>query len=119
MRRKRIATADPQGNQLYDKNGNERYWHLKTGRIDEARVPNYVVPPGLAETKLKPYVFTGKTSAGGLKRNHQFGMPGSPRMDKNGFDGTYYRSVIGDLLQKRRIKEQQEEDRRLAEPSRN
>lgn len=52
MRRKRIATADPQGNQLYDKNGDERYWHLKTKRIDEARLPNYVVPPGLAQTKV-------------------------------------------------------------------
>ncbi|SYW79382.1 uncharacterized protein UBRO2_03066 [Ustilago bromivora] len=54
MRRKRIATADSRGTQLYDKGGRERYWHLKTARIDEARIPNYVVPPGLAETKLSP-----------------------------------------------------------------
>ena len=52
MRRKRIATADPRGNQLYDKDGNQRYWHLKTKQIDEARVPAYVVPPGLAQTKV-------------------------------------------------------------------
>lgn len=55
MRRKRIATADPKGTPLFDKNGNQRYWHLKTGQIDEARVPNYVVPPGLAETKVSIY----------------------------------------------------------------
>lgn len=52
MRRKRIATADPRGRQLLDEDGNERYWHLKTNRIDEARVPSFVVPPGLAETKV-------------------------------------------------------------------
>lgn len=52
MRRKRIATADPRGNQLYDKNANQRYWHLKTKQIDEARIPAYVVPPGLAQTKV-------------------------------------------------------------------
>ena len=52
MRRKRIATANSRGTQLYDKDGRERYWHLKTARIDEARIPNYVVPPGLAETKV-------------------------------------------------------------------
>ncbi|KAJ1019453.1 hypothetical protein NDA16_004570 [Ustilago loliicola] len=119
MRRKRIATADPRGNQLYDKNGRERYWHLKTGQIDEARVPNYVVPPGLAETKLRPYVFTGASNEGGVSRKGKFGLPEYPRMDANGFDGTYYRSVIGDMLQKRKIKEQQDEDRRLAAAPRN
>lgn len=118
MRRKRIATSDPRGNQLYDKNGNERYWHLKTKQIDEARVPNYVVPPGLAETKLRPYVFAGANSEGGVSRKGKFGLPEYPRMDQNGFDGTYYRSVIGDMLQKRRIREQQDEDRRVAASSR-
>ncbi|SNX82726.1 uncharacterized protein MEPE_01432 [Melanopsichium pennsylvanicum] len=117
MRRKRIATADPRGNQLYDKNGNQRYWHLKTNQIDESRVPNFVVPPGLAETKLRPYVFTGANSEGGVTRKGKFGLPNYPRMDANGFDGTYYRSVIGDMLQKRRIKDQQDQDRRLAAPS--
>ncbi|CDR88055.1 uncharacterized protein SPSC_03641 [Sporisorium scitamineum] len=117
MRRKRIATADPRGNQLYDTNGRERYWHLKTKRIDEARVPNYVVPPGLAETKLRPYVFAGASVDGGVSRKGKFGLPEYPRMDANGFDGTYYRSVIGDMLQKRRIKEQQDEDRRIAQAS--
>jgi hypothetical protein len=39
-------------------------------------------------------------------------------MGAEGFDGTYYRSVIGDMLTKRRIKEQQEEDRRLVQNNR-
>ncbi|SAM78355.1 uncharacterized protein UBRO_02012 [Ustilago bromivora] len=114
MRRKRIATADSRGTQLYDKGGRERYWHLKTARIDEARIPNYVVPPGLAETKLRPYVFIGASNEGGVSRKRTFGLPEYPRMDANGFDGTYYRSVIGDMLQKRKMKEQQDEDRSLA-----
>ncbi|PWZ03343.1 hypothetical protein BCV70DRAFT_197559 [Testicularia cyperi] len=118
MRRKRIATADPQGRQLVDKNGNGRYWHLKTKRIDEARLPSYVVPPGLAETKLRPYVFLGASSDGGVSRQGKVGLPNYPRMDQHGFDGTYYRSVIGDMLAKRRIKEQQDEDRRIAESTR-
>lgn len=66
MRRKRIATADPRGKQLYDKNGRERYWHLKTDRIDEARVPNYVVPPGLAETQVSLAPFPPLSSLAGF-----------------------------------------------------
>ena len=53
MRRKRIALADRQGNQLFDKLGRERTWNLKTHLIDEARMPSYVVPPGLANTEVR------------------------------------------------------------------
>lgn len=67
---------------------------------------------------MRPYVFAGASSDGGVSRKGKFGMPAYPRMDENGFDGTYYRSVIGDMLQKRRIKEQQDEDRRIAASSR-
>lgn len=68
--------------------------------------------------QLRPYVFAGPGSEGGVSRKGKFGLPEYPRMDANGFDGTYYRSVIGDMLQKRRIKEQQDEDRRTASSSR-
>ncbi|EPQ28379.1 uncharacterized protein PFL1_04206 [Pseudozyma flocculosa PF-1] len=115
MRRKRIATSDPAGRQLYDKNGRELSWTIKTHRIDEARVPSYIVPPGLAETKLRPYVFIGDASDGGVSSKDKIGMPNYPKMDQHGFDGTYYRSIINEMLQKRRIRERQDEDKRIAE----
>lgn len=68
--------------------------------------------------QLRPYVYTGPDNEGGVSSKGKFGLPEYPRMDANGFDGTYYRSVIGEMLQKRKIKEQQDEDRRLATASR-
>ncbi len=41
----------------------------------------------LAETKLRPYVFAGANSEGGVSRKGKFGLPEYPRMDQNGFDG--------------------------------
>lgn len=50
--RKRIALADRQGNQLYDAQGRPRTWNLRTHRLDEGRMVSFVVPPGLADTKV-------------------------------------------------------------------
>lgn len=72
----------------------------------------------LASVQLRPYVFAGPASEGGVSRKGKFGLPEYQRMGAEGFDGTYYRSVIGDMLTKRRIKEQQEEDRRLVQNNR-
>ncbi|KAN0061008.1 hypothetical protein ACQY0O_006742 [Thecaphora frezii] len=115
MKRKRIATSDPRGNQIYDEYGRPKSWTIKMHRIDESRVPSYVVPPGLAETNLRPYVFVGAESDGGVTRKGKWGLPGYPKMDNKGFDGTYYRSIINEVLAKRRFREQQGEDKRIAE----
>jgi len=50
--RKRIALADKHGMQLYDEFGRPATWNKRTHRIDEARVPAYIVPPGLADTPV-------------------------------------------------------------------
>lgn len=97
MQRKRIALADPRGNQLYDEQGRGRTWNLKTHRIDEGRMPSFVVPPGLEDTPLKPYVYIGKSTDGGNERPDS-GLPGSPRMSPGGMDGTYYSRLVDRML---------------------
>ena len=53
MRRKRIAQADRfTGRQMYDDLGRPSTWTMKTNLIDESRVTSYIVPPGLAESKV-------------------------------------------------------------------
>lgn len=53
MLRKRISVANRNtGEQLYDEEDRERTWSLKTHRIDESRVVSYIVPPGIAESKV-------------------------------------------------------------------
>jgi large subunit ribosomal protein L41 len=53
MVRKRIAVANRfTGEQLYDKDDRRKSWNLKTHRIDEGRVPSYIVPPGLADSQV-------------------------------------------------------------------
>ena len=56
LRRKRIALADSRGNQHYDDFGRPLSWNLRTHRIDEARMPSFVVPPGLEDTKVRLHV---------------------------------------------------------------
>ncbi|PWN49073.1 hypothetical protein IE53DRAFT_388726 [Violaceomyces palustris] len=110
MMRKRIATSDRTGKQLYDKNGREMSWTKMTNRIDESRVPSYIVPPGLAETPLRPYVFMGEALEGGVPKRPDPGMPSYPRMGKEGFNGVYYRTIVEEMLAKRAVKDEQIKD---------
>ena len=97
LRRKRIALADSQGNQHYDELGRPRTWNLRTHRIDEARMVSFVVPPGLADTRLKPYVYLGNASDGGTERP-QPGQPGAPKMPAGGMNATYYSRLVDRAL---------------------
>ena len=97
LRRKRIALADSQGNQHYDELGRPRTWNLRTHRIDEARMPSFVVPPGLADTKLRPYVYIGTPTDGGNERPNP-GMPDAPKMRQGGMDGGYYSRLVDRML---------------------
>lgn len=58
---------------------------------------SFVVPPGLAETKLKPYVFLGKPADGGTERPLP-GLPGAPRMPAGGMNATYYSRLVDDIF---------------------
>ncbi|CAD6955304.1 unnamed protein product [Tilletia controversa] len=93
MRRKRIALTDRTGKQLHDADGRVRHWNLKTEQLDESRIPCFVVPPGLAETQLKPYVFMGETKDGGVSRP-QPGFPGGPKMTPAGFNASFYQRLV-------------------------
>ncbi|KAL4403033.1 hypothetical protein ACI68E_000815 [Malassezia pachydermatis] len=95
--RKRIALADRQGNQLYDAQGRPRTWNLRTHRLDEGRMVSFVVPPGLADTKLKPYVYLGNESDGGTERPLP-GQPGAPKMPAGGMNGSYYSRLVDRML---------------------
>lgn len=95
--RKRIALADPKGHQLYDDKDRPRTWNLRTHRIDEARMVSFVVPPGLADTRLKPYVYLGNASDGGTERP-QPGQPGAPKMPAGGMNGAYYSRLVDRAL---------------------
>jgi len=95
--RKRIALADPKGHQLYDDKDRPRTWNLRTHRIDEARMVSFVVPPGLADTRLKPYVYLGNASDGGTERP-QPGQPGAPKMPAGGMNATYYSRLVDRAL---------------------
>jgi hypothetical protein len=54
MVRKRLPVANRNtGEQLYDDAGNPRTWNVKTARIDESRVPSYIVPPGIAQCRVR------------------------------------------------------------------
>lgn len=97
MRRKRIALADSQGNQHYDELGRPRTWNLRTHRIDEARMPSFVVPPGLADTKLRPYVYIGAPTDGGNERPLP-GVPDAPKMRQGGMNGEYYSRLVDRML---------------------
>lgn len=97
LRRKRIALADSQGNQHYDELGRPRTWNLRTHRIDEARMPSFVVPPGLADTKLRPYVYIGAPTDGGNERPEP-GVPDAPKMRQGGMDGEYYSRLVDRML---------------------
>lgn len=97
MQRKRIALADRSGNQIYDKYGREKTWNLRTYRIDEGRMISFVVPPGLNDTKLKPYVYLGKESDGGSERP-EAGQPGAPKMPEGGMNGTFYSRLVDRML---------------------
>lgn len=97
MQRKRVALADRSGNQLYDEQGRERTWNLRTHRIDEGRTISFVVPPGLNDTKLKPYVYIGKESDGGSERPEP-GQPGAPKMPSSGMNGTFYSRLVDRML---------------------
>lgn len=56
MVRKRIAVTNRNtGEQLFDQFGRPRSWNLKTHRIDEARVPSYIVPPGIMDCKVSAW----------------------------------------------------------------
>ena len=95
--RKRIALADPKGHQLYDDKDRPRTWNLRTHRIDEARMVSFVVPPGLADTRLKPYVYLGNASDGGTERP-QPGQPGAPKMPAGGMNAAYYSRLVDRAL---------------------
>ncbi|WFC98943.1 hypothetical protein MYAM1_001676 [Malassezia yamatoensis] len=97
MQRKRIALADRAGNQLKDGLGRGRTWNLRTHRIDESRTISFVVPPGLNDTKLKPYVYLGKESEGGAGRPEP-GQPGAPKMPEDGMNGTFYSRLVDRML---------------------
>lgn len=56
----------------------------------------------------------GRPEDGGVSSKGKFGLPSYQKMDKSGLDGTYYRSVIDQILAKRRIREQSDNDKRLA-----
>ncbi|EDP44058.1 hypothetical protein MGL_1455 [Malassezia globosa CBS 7966] len=97
LMRKRIALSDPKGNQLFDEQGRPRTWNLRTHRLDEMRMVSYVVPPGLADTQLKPYVYLGSTSEGGTERPLP-GQPGAPKMPAGGMNATYYSRLVDRAL---------------------
>jgi hypothetical protein len=97
LQRKRIALADPKGHQLYDDKDRARTWNLRTHRIDEARMVSFVVPPGLADTRLKPYVYLGNASDGGTERP-QPGQPGAPKMPAGGMNAAYYSRLVDRAL---------------------
>ncbi|KAL9940094.1 hypothetical protein V8E36_000799 [Tilletia maclaganii] len=101
MKRKRIALTDKNGKQLFHPDGRARIWNLKTERIDESRVPCFIVPPGLAETQLKPYVFMGDTKDGGVSRP-QPGYPGGPKMSADGFNSSFYQRLVARTEELRR-----------------
>ncbi|PWN95874.1 hypothetical protein FA09DRAFT_321993 [Tilletiopsis washingtonensis] len=99
--RKRIALADKHGMQLYDEFGRPATWNKRTHRIDEARVPAYIVPPGLADTPLRPYVYMGPASSSGVPMPAP-GYPGGPKMEpKRGLDADYYEAVSEEIWQRR------------------
>ncbi|PWN42907.1 hypothetical protein IE81DRAFT_323049 [Ceraceosorus guamensis] len=101
LRRKRIALADRKGQQL-----DKKTWTLMTHRLDELRVPAYIVPPGLNDTNnLRPYVYRGSEEAGGTPVNPKSGYPDGPRMTSAGFDAAYYRKVSGGVYQRRAVKD--------------
>ncbi|KDN36357.1 hypothetical protein K437DRAFT_241230 [Tilletiaria anomala UBC 951] len=113
--RKRIALVTrTTGAQLYDAQGHERTWNKRVGgRLDESRMVSFVVPPGLADTKLKPYVFTGKESESGVPRPER-GYPGGPRMSgPRALDGTYYSSLIDAISVRRARQREAESDMRV------
>ncbi|WFD36654.1 hypothetical protein MCUN1_003541 [Malassezia cuniculi] len=104
LRRKRIALADSRGNQHFDELGRPRTWNLRTHRIDESRIPSFVVPPGLADTKvsatadeLRPYVYIGAPTDGGNQRPEP-GVPDAPKMSSGGMDGEYYSRLVDRML---------------------
>ncbi|KAE8208904.1 hypothetical protein CF319_g3164 [Tilletia indica] len=101
MRRKRIALTDRNGKQLHDAEGRVRHWNLKTEQLDESRIPCFVVPPGLAETQLKPYVFMGDAKDGGVSRPRP-GFPGGPKMSPDGFTSSFYQRLVARTEELRR-----------------
>ncbi len=54
LQRRRVALVNRNtGEALYDNAGNARTWNKQlAGRLDESRMVSYVVPPGLADTKV-------------------------------------------------------------------
>jgi len=58
---------------------------------------SFVVPPGLADTKLKPYVYLGSESDGGTERPLP-GQPGAPKMPAGGMNATYYSRLVDRML---------------------
>jgi large subunit ribosomal protein L41 len=53
MVRRRMPVANRNtGEQLFNNLGQPRTWNIKTNRIDEARVPSYIVPPGIAQCEV-------------------------------------------------------------------
>ena len=97
LMRKRIALADPKGNQLYDDKGRARTWNLRTHRLDESRMTSFVVPPGLADTKLRPYVYLGNASDG-VTESPLPGQPGAPKMPAGGMNAAYYSRLVDRAL---------------------
>ncbi|KAK0549117.1 hypothetical protein OC846_001003 [Tilletia horrida] len=93
MKRKRIALTDRNGKAILDAEGRQKTWNLKTAELDESRIPCFVVPPGLAETQLKPYVFIGSAADGGVIRPSP-GFPGGPKMSRAGFNADYYQKLV-------------------------
>ncbi|CAO1615219.1 unnamed protein product [Parajaminaea phylloscopi] len=53
LRRRRLPLMGHQGTRVQtDQNGREKVWTVRTHRIDESKIPSFVVPPGLADTRV-------------------------------------------------------------------
>ncbi|PWN94195.1 hypothetical protein FA10DRAFT_248806 [Acaromyces ingoldii] len=113
MRRKRLAVAiRTTGEQLYDEFDRPRTWNLMTHRLDEARIPSYIVPPGMADSRLRPLVFLGEKEDQGKGKDRP--LPGYPMGHKMkaraGMDGAYYEQMREDIIERRDLRDASERD---------
>ncbi|CAO1633178.1 unnamed protein product [Sympodiomycopsis kandeliae] len=134
LKMKRIAYIDGQGNPQLDSSGRVKTWtkRIRNGngvQIDESRLDSYVVPPGLADTPLKPYIFT---NPGDPDKVHKNSLPRAvsgyatgdnlsiqdlkfePRI---GMDAKTYRELRQRILSRRDVNEELTKDYRATSDS--